>query len=151
MSHTFTRVVSLSKMLHYFACIQISIWQHPSAWRTFFNISHSAGLLDSLSFESLPSYLKDIFTVYQMLCYQWFILMLLRCSIVFLACIVSVIKSIVILIFIPLYVLCLSSLAVSKVFFFIIGFNQNDYDIPSCGFPFLTCLGFIELLGMHKI
>lgn len=36
-----------------------------------FNISHSAGLLDSLNFENFPSCLKDIFTVYRIQCYQF--------------------------------------------------------------------------------
>ena len=54
---------------------------------------------------------------------------LLHCLLI---CIISKKKSFVILIFISLYVLCVFPAAAFKIFFFIAGINQFDYDLPSC-------------------
>lgn len=56
---------------------------------------------------------------------------------------VSVEKSVVMLIFIHIYVICIFSFGWLKVFLFLTGFKQFDYDVAWYN---LLCLMFLELL-----
>ena len=82
------------------------------------------------------SYLKDIFTGYRILGWQFFSFSLLKMSFhCLLACIVSGEKSAIILIFVPpVSNVSFFPLAAFTVFLFIIGFHQFDYNEFWCDF-----------------
>lgn len=63
--------------------------------------------------------------------------MLFSCPLI---CIISDRNSVVIFMFVSLYVVCVFHLAGFMIFLFIAGFQQLYYDVPWCGFMFLLAV-----------